>query len=274
MRAYGPISQIRMARTLLGRPLFWVSAYYVDGLLIDTGCAHTAGELTQALRGFSVHQMVNTHHHEDHVGGNAAVTALTGVSPGIHPLGVELLRTPDTRLPFYRRITWGVSPPSFPYPLGERVVTDRFAFRVLHAPGHSADQVVLLEEREGWLFSADLYLGRRVRQLRSDEDLPASLDSLRAVARLPVGRLFCSGGAVIEDGAGALRAKLDYWEGVCERVSALSAAGRSRVQIRREILGAEGAMHCVSCGEFAKQHLVDKALRLHSIYGRPASPLQ
>ncbi len=272
MRSFGPVSQLRMARTLFGRPLFWVAAYHVDGLLIDTGCAYTAGEMTQALGGQEMAQVVNTHHHEDHIGGNAAVFARWGLSPGIHPLGLKPLLAARTELPFYRRVTWGMPPGSAPHPLGDSVVTDRYLFRVVHAPGHSPDQVVLFEEREGWLFSADLYLARRVRQLRRDEDLPTSLQSLRAVAGLPIGRLFCSGGAVMDGGAAALRAKLDYWEGLVRSVAELSEAGRTRVQIRQELLGAEGVMYWVSCGEFAKQHLVDKALGMRADDRRSESP--
>ena len=39
---HGPVLAIRMARGFLGRPLAWTTAYWVDGLLIDT---RTAGNL-------------------------------------------------------------------------------------------------------------------------------------------------------------------------------------------------------------------------------------
>lgn len=275
IRRYGPVTQIRMARALAGRPLYWTCAYHVDGLLIDTGCVRTAGELAAALGGSGLTQLVNTHHHEDHVGGNGAIDARFGVRAQIHPLGIERVRHPDAHLPVYRRVVWGKPVPYDPLPLGDRIATDRYAFRVLHAPGHSTDQVVLFEEREGWLFSADLYLGERVKYLRRDERLDDSLESLRRVAALPVGRLFCGLGAVIDDGGRALRGKLAYWEEICRRVAELHAAGRSAVGIRRAMLGAEGFMRWVSSGDFAKQYLVDQALSIvaggspHGLPGRP-----
>ena len=275
IRRFGPITQIRMARAVAGRPLYWTCAYLVDGLLIDTGCERTAGELVAALDGSDVTQVVNTHHHEDHVGGNTAIAARFGVRAQIHPLGIERSRQPDAHLPLYRRVVWGRPVSYDPQPLGDQIATDRYAFRVLHAPGHSTDQVVLWEEREGWLFSADLYLGERVKYLRRDERLDDSLESLRRVAALPVGRLFCGLGAVIDDGGRALRAKLSYWEEVCRRVAALHAAGRSAVGIRRALLGAEGFMHWVSAGDFAKQYLVDQALSINaggSPGGAPGHP--
>ena len=33
---HGSVTVIRMARALLGRPLYWTAAYWLDGLLIDT----------------------------------------------------------------------------------------------------------------------------------------------------------------------------------------------------------------------------------------------
>lgn len=261
VRPFGPVTQFRMARAVFGRPLYWVCVYHVDGLLIDTGCAHTVDELLAALRDLPVTQVINTHHHEDHVGGNAAVERRYGLPIWIHPAGVDLLRRP-WRLPPYRRLVWG-TPASFEAePLGVRIETARYAFRVVHVPGHSPDQVALFEEHTGWLFAADLYLGERVKSLRQDERLGESLDSLRRVCGLPVGRLFCSLGPVIDDGRGALEAKLAYWEAVCARIRTLRAAGFPPARIRREVLGGEGLLRWVSGGDFSKQNLVDEALAL------------
>lgn len=262
IRRFGPVTQIRMARGLAGRPLYWVCAFLVDGLLIDTGCVHTAAELVAALRGARVAQVLNTHHHEDHVGGNAAVSAHLDLPIRIHPLGLERLRRPDRGLPLYRRVVWGTPAPFDAEPLGDTVATERYTFRVVHSPGHSADQIVLFEERMGWLFGADIYLGARVKYLRRDERLGESLVSLRRIAALPIGTLFCSLSGTIADGRSALAAKLAYWEEVCQRVEALRAAGRTPGQVRRAVLGTEGLLRWVSGGDFAKQHLVSEALRL------------
>ncbi len=34
---HGSITAIRMARAVLGRPLYWTAAYWIDGLLIEYG---------------------------------------------------------------------------------------------------------------------------------------------------------------------------------------------------------------------------------------------
>jgi hypothetical protein len=35
--SFEEVTQIRMSREIGGKPVYWVSAYLVDGLLIDTG---------------------------------------------------------------------------------------------------------------------------------------------------------------------------------------------------------------------------------------------
>ncbi len=37
----GEITKFRLARTISGRGLYFTSAYWIDGLMIDTGCAFT-----------------------------------------------------------------------------------------------------------------------------------------------------------------------------------------------------------------------------------------
>ena len=71
---HGPITSIRMARSFLGKPLYWTTAYWVDGLLIDTGPRCAAPELVRILQQVQVDQIVVTHGHEDTFGGLSATT--------------------------------------------------------------------------------------------------------------------------------------------------------------------------------------------------------
>jgi glyoxylase-like metal-dependent hydrolase (beta-lactamase superfamily II) len=66
LETIGPVTKIKLARALLGRPLYFTAAYWVDGLLIDTGCAYTEREIMQALEGLPVECVVNTHS-PDHI---------------------------------------------------------------------------------------------------------------------------------------------------------------------------------------------------------------
>jgi hypothetical protein len=49
---HGSVTVIRMARAVLGRPLYWTAAYWLDGLLIDAGPRCTADELVRVLDKF------------------------------------------------------------------------------------------------------------------------------------------------------------------------------------------------------------------------------
>ncbi len=65
--AYGDVERFDLSRTLAGRGRYWTTAYLVDGMLVDSGCAHSAPELTRALSGAPLTSLVNTHSHEDHI---------------------------------------------------------------------------------------------------------------------------------------------------------------------------------------------------------------
>ena len=65
---YGEIVEFKTSRTAFGRPLFLAHFFLLDGLLIDTGPAHTAIEVKQALINAPVNQVAITHQHEDHTG--------------------------------------------------------------------------------------------------------------------------------------------------------------------------------------------------------------
>jgi len=48
----GDVTEIKMGRSLDGETaLYWVAAYLIDGILIDTGCDYTKNELAEFLDG-------------------------------------------------------------------------------------------------------------------------------------------------------------------------------------------------------------------------------
>ncbi|MCW5851988.1 MAG: MBL fold metallo-hydrolase, partial [Anaerolineae bacterium] len=81
LQSYGPVTRLQFSRSLLGRPVHWVSAYYVDGLLVDSGLYYTRNELVAQARALSVGQVFCTHQHEDHTGGVGALYRRLGLVP-------------------------------------------------------------------------------------------------------------------------------------------------------------------------------------------------
>jgi glyoxylase-like metal-dependent hydrolase (beta-lactamase superfamily II) len=252
---YGPITRIHLARTAFGRPLYTVNAYLVDGLLIDTGCPATASELVAWCRGQEIRQVVNTHHHEDHSGGDGALQKVLGLPIAAPPMAVPIL-SGFPRLQLYRRIIWGQPGDVFVKSLGDVVETDHHCFQVIPTPGHCPDHVCLFEPEQGWLFGGDLFIHERVRYLRADEDARETLSSLQKVLALRPRLLICAHAGLVEDACGAIERKIAYWEGLAEQGRALRCGGLSLREVTERLLGPEDTMSRFTRGHFAKINLI------------------
>lgn len=262
VRRFGDVTQLAMARTVLGRPLYVACAYYLDGLLLDDGPPITSAELLRVLSGLEVRQAALTHAHEDHAGATHLLRS-RGITPLAHPLALDVLAHPPRQRP-YQWITWGRQPASSALPIGDELATRTHRFRVLHTPGHSPDHISLFEERRGWLFAGDLFLSARVKVLRSDENPHQTIASLRAVLALPVTTLFCASGKVLEDGRAALQRKLDFMERLRDDARERQAKGMQPARIRAELLGGETWWPIITSGHFSKQNFIDALLRNES----------
>jgi glyoxylase-like metal-dependent hydrolase (beta-lactamase superfamily II) len=252
------VVKMKMAKTLImGRPFYFTTAYWVDGLLIDTGCYHTRGELICAIEGLAINKVVNTHSHEDHIGANGALQEKYGLEILAHPLALPILADPRRlRLQLYRRVFWGRPQPSTGQAIGEVVETEHHRFQVIHTPGHSDDHICLYEPDEGWLFSGDAYIGGRDSTLRADYDIYAIIASLKKMAALPLRRLFPASGTVRDSPASALTQKIAYLEELGGRIRRLHEEGRTISQIRDEVLGREGMLFYITGGHFSGMNLV------------------
>jgi glyoxylase-like metal-dependent hydrolase (beta-lactamase superfamily II) len=132
---YEEVTQIRMSRELDGKPVYWVAAHLVDGLLIDTGCSHTSKELSAFLKDKVLMQVVNTHYHEDHMGGNHDIMVRYGVDVHAHPDSIPLIAKRFDLYP-YQEIAWGYPVPTTVKPIPDAVNTERYTFQVIETPGH------------------------------------------------------------------------------------------------------------------------------------------
>lgn len=253
----GPFTRIRMTRTWLGRPVHDVSAWQLDDLLIDTGPPPTSRDLLAWCRDRELSRVVLTHHHEDHVGGAAALHEELGL-PVLAPPGALPILLEGARVPLYRRAVWGRPRCVRAEPLGDVLEQGPYRFLVVPTPGHAFDHVCLFEQERGWLVSGDLFVHERVRYLRriEIEDLWTHVDSLRRVLALEPKLLVCAHAGVLEDACGALRGKIEWWERLAERVRELHREGESLRRITRRLLGREGFLFWFSLGDFSKKNLV------------------
>jgi glyoxylase-like metal-dependent hydrolase (beta-lactamase superfamily II) len=263
---HGDVTRFDIARTMLGRGRYWTTAYLVDDLLIDTGCAFGVAELTRHLAGTRVATIVNTHTHEDHIGGNGALQR-RHPEPVIraHPLALPVLHDPRREQPLhpYRRIMWGWPEPCRASALadGEEVASAHHRFQVIFTPGHSADHLCLFEPDRGWLFTGDLFVGGYDRALREDCDVWAIIDSLKRVAALPASTLFPGCARVRDNPAQALADKIDYLEGFGASVLELAATGLDVDEITRGLCGRPMFIEFFTLGHFSRPNLVRSFLR-------------
>ncbi len=262
VQAHGPVVKFRVARPVLGRPYYHTAAYWVDGLFVDTGCAHTARELVQAAAALPAELVVNTHSHEDHIGANGALQRERGCRI-LAPAGaLAILADPHLQyLQPYRRFFWGWPEPSRAEPLGEWVETAHYRFRVIPTPGHVPHHVALYEPNQGWLFSGDAYIGGRDVAARLDYDIYAVIASLKVLAALPVTRLFPGSGTVRDDPTAEIAAKAAQMEGFGAEVRRLAAAGLGVGAITRRLLGREPWISYLTAGHFRASNLVRVYLR-------------
>lgn len=259
--SYEPVTRFDLARTLAGRGRYWTTAYLVDGLLIDSGCAYSTPELLSYLRDKLLNLLVNTHSHEDHIGADGPLQAeRSGLQILAHPLALPVLESPHTRQPLqpYRQLIWGWPEPSKGEQLsdGEMIRTENFNFQVIYTPGHSPDHICLYEPECGWLFSGDLFVGGRDRALSADSDIWGVIQSLKTITELPLSRLF-PGSAHVRDNPGKeLLGKIAYLEEIGARILDLHRKGLSVDVIAKTVFGGPMFIEVFTLGHFSRRNLV------------------
>jgi glyoxylase-like metal-dependent hydrolase (beta-lactamase superfamily II) len=266
---YGDITRFDLARTLAGRGRYWTTAYLVDGVLVDTGCAHSAPELAEVLSAVPLTRIVNTHSHEDHIGANGRLQRQwAGLKILAHPLALPVLAEPRKAQPLhgYRRLMWGWPEPSVGQSLadGELIETERYCLQVFYTPGHSLDHLCLYEPQQGWLFSGDLFVGGRDRALRAGYDIWQIIASLQRISALQPTAMFPGCARVRENPARALAAKVAYLEDLGEAVLALNRRGWAVQDIVQALCGGPMFIEFFTLGHFSRRWLVLSYLGMNS----------
>ena len=199
--------------------------------LVDSGyCSHTAQTLAlvaTALQGDQLTQLVNTHLHSDHCGGNAALQARY---PGMHTLippghAQAVTHWSVQELTFEAT---GQSCPRFAYQglllPGQELRIGPQHWQIHAAPGHDPHSVLLFEPVERILISADALwengFGIVFPELDGIDAFGCVSDTLDLIESLEAATLIPGHGSVFNDVAKALvtaRARLDYFERSPER---------------------------------------------------------
>jgi glyoxylase-like metal-dependent hydrolase (beta-lactamase superfamily II) len=280
---HGSVRVYRMARAWFGRPLYWTAAYWVDGLLIDTGPACTAAQLVRVLGDTPVRQIAITHAHEDHIGGlhllrkrypEATVYAARHALPLIaEPARIELQP--------YRRLIWGTPQPVSGVcsldEVDDRVATGEYSLRAIETPGHSRDHVSYFEPRFRWLFSGDAFIGGRDIAWAPEFDMFAIVSSLRTLASLRPERLFPGSGSIRRTPVPDLHGKISALIQLAQEVDKLERSGCSTPEIVAMLFQGEPRIKFWTMGHFSAANLVEACRSYNAIVKPfnfdPVSPL-
>ncbi|HOD14916.1 MAG TPA: MBL fold metallo-hydrolase [Spirochaetota bacterium] len=254
---HGPVTVIRMGRSIGRFVLYPVHAFLVGDTMIDTGAPCVRRELASVLEGRIIRTVINTHQHEDHIGGNDLLQGHFGARV-LAPAGaLPVLKNPRLlKLRPYQRVVWGWPAPSDADPLPGVVQAGPYALKVIPSPGHTPHHVCLHEPREGWLFTGDLFCGRGFKYLRADENYSLIVETLGMLAGLDFGTIFCSLLGAVDNGRDALREKVRFMEDLSALVLDLHDKGLPPREISKRLLGGEGAMGPVTGGHYSKLNTV------------------
>jgi glyoxylase-like metal-dependent hydrolase (beta-lactamase superfamily II) len=256
---YEQVTQIRLCR-YPDNPGGTVSAYLVDSLLIDSGPAYTAEELTEFLKDKGVKTVVNTHYHEDHIAANSLLKERYGVEILAHPLAINKINQPAKLYPYQEEV-WGYPVPSQVKEIGDSITTQHFHFEVIPTPGHDRDHICLFERKHGWLFTGDLFVGTRPNVVRPMDDVRQIIVDLKKVKDLMPRFLFPAPGKVITEPVPALERTIRYLEDLQQKVMELHDKGLSPAEIMKQIFGNEAPLAEFTQQQFSSLNMVKSFLK-------------
>ncbi|HPF21147.1 MAG TPA: MBL fold metallo-hydrolase [Syntrophomonas sp.] len=233
-----------------------VHLFLVEGLLIDCGPEIMKGPIRKFLQDKHIAQVALTHLHEDHSGMAAWMQRHHHVPVYLHEKVIPEARQKG-KYPLYRHITWGKRPAFDPLPMPNRLVTDKYSFDVIDAPGHMRYHHVFHEKNQGWLFSGDLYLGTKPVGACFDDNMLDTIASLKAILTLDFDTIFCAHSGVVENGKAMFQKKLDYLLGIQTKVRALRQQGLDNHAIDKRLYPHKLPVTTFTRGEWSSYHLVN-----------------
>jgi hydroxyacylglutathione hydrolase len=126
-----------------------------EGVIVDPGSEPEKILAAAGKLGLTIRQVINTHGHFDHVGGNRRVLASTGATLLIHDGDVPFLSRAADVATKYGLTTENSPPPGQLLEDGLLLTFGEYRMQVLHTPGHTPGGCCLYLESEGKVITGD-----------------------------------------------------------------------------------------------------------------------
>jgi len=180
--------------------------YLVGDIAIDAGTGFNFTRLRDVMRVLkldlgSIKEVVNTHGHFDHVGGDGY---FINAKIAVHEADAPVVEKGDAQASVADFFDGKLKPREVHRKLkdGDVVKAGAYELQVVHTPGHSPGSICLLDKRTGTLFSGDTVFANSVGRTDLPGSDPAKLaESIQKLRKLGVKRILPGHGDPVLQGA-------------------------------------------------------------------------
>ena len=256
------VQRFKFDVTILGKVRMSVYAFFVDGMLIDTGHSGAQGQAIARFSKLPIQQIFLSHHHEDHAGNASAIQQQLDCPIYAHPRCANIMKAPP-KVCFLERQTWGSNTAvANIIPIENEIKTPHHHFQIIHTPGHSADHVCLYEAQQGWLFSGDLFVHHYIKYFMATESVAEQIRSIQKVLKLDFDRLFCCHNPQETDGKNNLERKLQFFQDFYGNVARLYQKGMPPSKIMKQLgMKEKWGLRILSSGWLSGLNMVNSVIR-------------
>ena len=247
------------------KPLLWVSAFLIDGLLIDLGHENARNAFLDVLNIDNVEKCVLSHHHEDHIAASHDLINKYKI-PVYANRETKFLASLKIKIPPERMLTWGLPKQcrAQELPSLKEFKTEKASFEIIPSPGHCFNIISFFHNKKELLFATDAFIDENLDVIFNWENANIILETVEKFKSYNPKYIFSSNGRVYtQDGLDNL---INYWKDIKNRSLELYNEGNKTRQIVRHIFGRESWVKAATSGDMSRENLVRSLIGLPPLF--------